>query len=241
MKRTLEEVIAMAINYRQAELRVCMPGTVITYYAATQTADIQPPVWTAIPASGTVQIDGSVTEGGTIQDQLPILFNIPVEFPRGGGYAITFPLVPGDTGMLEFPDFSIDLWRSSGLDGPSQDLRTHSIGSAVFRPGLSCSLVPIAGAPATTADGLAIGAELGQRIQITQTAVALGSPTATDFVALASKVDLALSTFKTALLTAITAGGAASFMDAGVAFNGALTTLLATWPAPTGSVVVKSV
>ena len=239
MKRSLAEVITKAIDVRQAELRVCMPGTVIAYYAATQTADIQPPIWSAIDL-----------EDGTLQEQLPVLFNVPVEFPRGGGFVLMFPLVPGDTGVLEFSDFSMDLWRSSGLDGAPQDLRTHALGSAVFRPGLSCSLVPIAGAPATTADGLAIGAELGQRIQITQNAIALGGPTATDFVALASKVESRLGAIESALSTWIGPTGTLGVLVSAINAPGVgnpvvsvLTPAAAFTPAasPVASTVVKSV
>ena len=45
---------------------------------------------------------------------------------RGGGYLLMFPLSAGDTGLLEFCDFSIDLWRSSGNIDEPNDLRTHA-------------------------------------------------------------------------------------------------------------------
>ena len=228
MKRTLAEVITKAIDVRQAELRVCMPGTVVAYYPATQTADIQPPVWSALDL-----------EDGVLPEQLPLLTNVPVEFLRGGGYAITFPLLPGDTGELRFPDFSIDLWRSSGLDGPPQDLRTHSVGSAVFQPGLASTLRAIPGLP----NALFVGSETGVL------PVVLGAMTATDFVALASKVESRLGAIESALAAWLTPLNvvAAAITTPGVG-NPVVSVLVAGAPlsftpaaSPVASTVVKSV
>ena len=222
MKRSLAEVITKAIDVRQAELRICMPGTVIAYYAATQTADIQPPIWSALDL-----------EDGVLQEQLPVLFNVPVEFPRGGGYAITFPLLPGDTGELRFSDFSMDLWRSSGLDGPPQDLRTHALGSAVFQPGLASTLRAIPGLP----NALFVGSETGLL------PVVLGATTATDFVALASLVLGELQKIQSAFsghTHVITAQPTTCPAGAGTC-TGTTATGPAYTPASVASTVVKSV
>lgn len=169
MIHDLAEVITKAIDYRLATMHVCMPATVIAYNAATQTVNVQPVVASAIPL-----------ETGTLVEPLPMIADVPVEFPRGGGYVVVFPLNPGDTGIIECTDFSIDLWRQAGIAGTPNDLSTHALGNAVFRPGLSPSTKPIVGAPAA---GMMVGAEAGKQIVISATGVFIGSSMATKGVA----------------------------------------------------------
>jgi hypothetical protein len=166
-KYDLAELLTKFVDYKLATLRVCLPGKVNAYYAAKQTADIQPLIKSAVDL-----------EDGQLVEDLPVLYDVPVEFPRGGGYVVMFPLVVGDTGMIDFCDFSIDLWRSSGQPGAPNDLRTHALGNAVFRPGLSPSTHPVANAP----PGLLVGSEDGTKT------IQLGSASATDFVVLESKM-----------------------------------------------------
>ena len=211
MKRDLAEVITKAIDYRLAQLRVAIPGKVKAYYADKQAADIQPLVNSAMPL-----------EDGTLVEELPILYGIPVEFPRGGGYAVMFPLDPNDTGMIDFCDFSIDLWRSSGNQGAPNDLRTHALGNAVFRPGLHHGKNNIPSPPS----GAMIGAETGKRIHVTKTGVFLGKAGATealvlgtDFRAKQAVFDTALNALFTALATGWTSE-AAGWTALAAAFTG---------------------
>jgi hypothetical protein len=155
MKRDLAEVITKAIEYKLAMLHVSMPGVVTAYYPDAQTADVQPLV------SSIIELDE-----GTLAEEMPVIFNVPIDFPRGNGFISLFPLAPGDTGLLEFCDFSIDLWRASGLAGAPQDLRTHALGNAVFRPGLSPRTNPVLNAPA---NGLVFGLENGTQIVVDKT------------------------------------------------------------------------
>jgi hypothetical protein len=172
VKRSLAEVIAKAIDYRLATMRVCLPGSVVAYHSATQTADIQ------------VVIDSAINlDDGVLVEKLPQLNGIPVEFPRGGGYLLMFPLDPGDTGMIEFCDFSIDLWRKSSQQGQPNDLRTHALGNAVFRPGLSPESKTVANPPT----GILLGSESGTKI------VYLGSASASDWVACSSITEARVS------------------------------------------------
>lgn len=221
MKRDLAEVISKAMDCREAQLRVCIPGSVVAYYPATQTADVQPAIASVMDL-----------EDGPLVEHLPLLYNVPVEFPRGGGYLLMFPLNPLDTGMLEFTDFSIDLWRSTGVvsdaaapSGPN-DLRTHSLGSAIFRPGIS----PAARVVAAPPTGLLLGSEAGTL------PIQLGSSSATDFVALASLVSAQLSALKTAIQNASVTPN-----DGGLALKTNILAALSAWPSSVASAVVKSV
>ena len=213
MKRDLAEVITKAIDYRLATMRVCLPGSVTAYYGATQTADVQ------------VLVDSKIAlEGGPLIEQFPPLYGIPVEFPRGGGYMLMFPLVPGDTGLIEFCDFSIDLWRSSGLRGAPNDLRTHALGNAVFRPGLAHKTRAVASPPS----GILLGSESGTQI------VYLGSATATDWVAKATNTENRLAALESEARTHVHPTGV------GPSGASATATTLNIPPQPVASTVVRT-
>jgi hypothetical protein len=214
VKRSLAEVIAKAIDYRLATMRVCLPGSVVAYHSDTQTADIQ------------VVIDSAIDlDDGVLVEELPQLNGIPVEFPRGGGYLLMFPLDPGDTGMVEFCDFSIDLWRTSGQPGAPNDLRTHSLGNAIFRPGLSPSARAVANPPT----GILLGSETGTQI------VYLGSASASDWVAKATNTENRLAALESAMITHIHPTGVGPSSVANP-----LVPLLNTPPQPVASTVVKT-
>lgn len=56
---------------------------------------------------------------------LPIIVDIPVIFPSGGGYTLTFPIKQGDECLLVFASRCIDAWwYSSGVQN-QDDIRFH--------------------------------------------------------------------------------------------------------------------
>ena len=177
MKRTLEEVIRKAIDYRLASLRVALPGQVVSYDAAAQTAEIQPMIDSVIE-----------TDDGLLTEQLPSIPSVSVAHLAGGGFFVAVPLAKGDTGILIFSDFSLDYWRSNGNRATPVDLRTHSLANAVFYPGVHDDRTPLSGA---SASDMVVGHKSGQFI--------LMGTGASDFVALASSVASELGKIKSAL------------------------------------------
>lgn len=109
-----------------ADLRVSMPARVEKYDDATQLADVQP-----------LLKDSYVDEDGERQiARLPVVTNVPVVFPGGGGMRITFPVRAGDTVLLVFSDRSIDSWLAQGGEASPEDERRHHLSDAVAIPGL---------------------------------------------------------------------------------------------------------
>jgi len=109
-----------------ADLRVSMPARVEKYEDATQLADVQP-----------LLKDSYVDEDGERQiARLPVVTNVPVVFPGGGGMRITFPVRAGDTVLLVFSDCSIDSWLAQGGEASPEDERRHHLSDAVAIPGL---------------------------------------------------------------------------------------------------------
>ena len=104
-----------------------LPGIVQSFDAEKQTAAVYPAIKQKYE-----------TEDGTIEERpFPVLQQVPVQFPRGGGFAVTFPLIQGDTGMLIFADRCITDWLIQGGLQSQAVRRAHDLSDAVFIPGVS--------------------------------------------------------------------------------------------------------
>lgn len=104
------------------QIRVCIPGIIINYDYKTQTCTVQPAFQNEYP-------------DGTVQN-MPPLYNVPVQHPAGGGAYIHVPLKSGDNCTIKFSDKSLELWKQSGKVSLPQDDRTHHIADAIVEPGL---------------------------------------------------------------------------------------------------------
>lgn len=127
LEPTLQEVLEEIIESRLLELHTAIPGKVVSYDAAKQTAEVVPVVQRIDPTS----------TGGEALTALPSLPNVPVQWPRGGGFALHFPLAAGDHVLLVFSEAAIGHWRASGELAPPGDQRRHSIGYPIAIPGIA--------------------------------------------------------------------------------------------------------
>jgi len=98
------QVISEAITNRLQEINTCIPGVVLNYYTETQTIDVQ--VCNKI-------IYESYLIDDIVSEELPVLPNVPVCFPSGGGIHVTFPLVAGDNVIVLFSQSDINNFRSN--------------------------------------------------------------------------------------------------------------------------------
>jgi len=127
---TLADNIKHGIANRIKELHTSMPGIVQSFDAELQTASIQPAVRRVfITREGTDEI--------LAPSDLPILINVPVQFPRGGGFSLTFPVKKGDECLIVFAERALDSWHKfGGLQDPNAK-RFHSLSDATAFVGLS--------------------------------------------------------------------------------------------------------
>lgn len=175
------EALEIFHNANRADLHVALPGQVESYDAAKQVADVKPMV---------KRVSRDQDDVRTV-DAMPTLSAVPVAFPRGGGYLMTFPLNPGDTGLLVFAERDIGAWRASAQDSDPSDEGLHTLAGAVFYPGLHTE----AGALSSRPDHLVLAKDGGPELHIDGTSVQVGASggdflikASTDFIAWMSAV-----------------------------------------------------
>ncbi len=198
------EVIRNAIEDVLKDTHCSNPAVVLSYNASTQLAQVQPLLMrTFVNDDGTIDVEAQ-----------PVINNVPVAWPAGGGFRMTFPLGAGDIVGLIFADQSLDIWKSQGGQVDPVDQRIHSIND--------CWAIPqVRGSKAWTA--------------VSTSHVQLGQDGAAgDFVATAQRVQNLLSALKSAIN-----GWTPVPNDGGAALKTALSTLFTSgWPsAPASSTV----
>jgi hypothetical protein len=124
-----EEVLNAALDGRLAVTWTCLPAEVISYNPAKLTCVCQPLVKVSLRASN-----------GSFQwVDLPVLVDVVVGFPMGGGFFVTFPLEEGDEVLVHFADRCIDAWwQNSGSQIPSE-IRFHDLSDGFAFPGIKSS------------------------------------------------------------------------------------------------------
>jgi hypothetical protein len=131
---TLAEVMNNAADARERHFGVALPGIVLSYDAATQTASIQPAVNRWVPDESSPDED--------LSEPLPALQSVPVMWPKGRNFSVTGTLAAGDPVLLVCIDRDMSGWRTSGAQSDPQDARLHDWSSAVAIPGLVPSTSP---------------------------------------------------------------------------------------------------
>lgn len=112
-----EETMRVLADSARASMWGALPGIVVSFNAAAMTVVVQPAI--------------SQENLATAQQvNLPVLQDVPVVFPGGGGSTLTFPIGAGDECLLIFASRSIDAWWQSGGVQPAPFARTHSLADA---------------------------------------------------------------------------------------------------------------
>lgn len=228
---SLADVLRQSIEHRLAGLHVCLPGEIVSYDAATQTASVRPTIKQVVRS-----FDGEEVTA------YPTIPSVPVAHPRAGDWFVHMPLTPGDTVILVFGERSLDQWRLLGGVQDPLDLRKHDLSDAIAIPGnLYSDARALVGVASTT---LSLGRQGGSTIHVKATGeVTLGSETPTDSVATALKVEAAraaLNTMLTVLAADMTALGVATGIGASTAAAIAALLLNPAWTASVASTKVKA-
>ncbi len=115
-----------ALDGRQAEIWTALPGIVQGFDPVAMTVSVQP------------SVQGSVSDerGKATAVNLPLLVDVPVSFPCGGGFTLTHPVKGGDECLVVFSSRCIDGWWQDGGVAPAPDSRMHDLsdGFAIVGP-----------------------------------------------------------------------------------------------------------
>lgn len=128
---TLSSNIRDGIDNRLKDLHTAMPGTIVSFDSENQLATVQPGIKRVFR---TLNDDNSVDLNPV---DLPLLINVPVIYPRGGGFSITFPVKPGDECLIVFCERAIDTWHRDGGTATPNAKRFHDLSDAVVHVGMS--------------------------------------------------------------------------------------------------------
>jgi hypothetical protein len=125
MTGDISQQLLSIIENRLKHVHTALPAVIKSYDPNKNTAIVQPGVkriWVSPTATKAVA--------------LPVVPDVPVIFPSGGGYTMTFPVAAGDECLLVFLERAMDYWyKSGGVQLPS-NFRMHHLSDAVAFVGL---------------------------------------------------------------------------------------------------------
>jgi hypothetical protein len=164
------------------ELHVGHPAVVVAFDRNGASVDVQPQLLETLYNDDGQELPPTA---------LPVIQRVPVAYPGGAGWRLTFPIAPGDVVHLAFADRSLDAWKSASagtLVDPAE-ARHHDLSDAIAIPSLSTR----SAAPASLdASALRLGREDGTcqlelapdgRITLVGGDIRLGAPSASRGVA----------------------------------------------------------
>jgi hypothetical protein len=134
-------------------------------------------------------------EGALVLEHMPMICDVPVLFPRGGGYFISFPIQPGDFVQLIFNETELDGWLDESEPTIIHNQR-FTLQGAVAIPGIFPTSKALVDAHETN---FAMGREQGLQIHIDDEKIRLGSDDARDALAIANIVKTELELLRTAV------------------------------------------
>lgn len=179
---TLAHLLKTAIEQRLLDVHTALIAKVESYDAEKQLVDVAPVLKRHLQS-----IDGEWTT-----ESLPVLCDVPVLFPRAGGFFLSFPIQPGDFVQIIFNEASIEEWFTDKTPSVVCNQR-FSLEGAVALPGVFQINKTLSGAHTKN---LVLGNERGLQIHIDGQKIRLGSADASEALALASKVEAELERIK---------------------------------------------
>lgn len=142
---TQREAILALIESEIADVHTAFPAEVVEYDAARQTVDVQPVV-------RDFRDDDS---GAPVFIDRPLLHDVPVGFPRGGGFHLTLPIAKGDHVLVICSEQDTLIWRQTGRVSNPGIADRHQINGCFALP---CGYPDTkAIGPAPSGDNLVIG------------------------------------------------------------------------------------
>lgn len=180
--RPVDDTEIFDLNYERAKsgLRVSLPGTIKSFDPESVTCEVELSTFglSATAKRGSTSVDRIKSEDG----YYPVIQDIPVVFPRGGGCTLTFPVKAGDECLVIFSDRCIDFWWQNGETQNTSRARSHSFSDAFVIPGPQSQAKKISNISTSAAqlradDGAAfVEVAAGGAVTITSPQITLNGP-----------------------------------------------------------------
>jgi len=126
---TLEAMVNELIDQRLRQMQTAYPAEVISYDSTTSTATVMPLFIEAWRDTNDNRIEETIeaTEDTYVE-------NVLVAFPRSGAFRMTYPIAPGDTGLVVCTKYALDVFRDGAGANDPGDIRKFTMSGSVFFP-----------------------------------------------------------------------------------------------------------
>ena len=104
----------------------------------------------AVVAIAFQRVTSIAPDGTETIANFPLLLNVPVYFPGGGGFTLTFPVSKGDECIILFNDCQIDNWIINGQIIPPTVGRVHDLSDGIALVGVRNNTRALANVSITT-------------------------------------------------------------------------------------------
>jgi hypothetical protein len=122
----LEAGIRIALDDRLSKTWTTMPGIITKIDLTRMTCSVQ------VTIQGMIEDEKGVITPINISE----LGDVPIVFPTGGGFTLTFPLAVNDEVLVCFADRCIDSWwQSGGYKNKPMEARMHDLSDGFAIPG----------------------------------------------------------------------------------------------------------
>jgi hypothetical protein len=208
-----EEATRLLLEGHQVGVWTALPGIVTAVDFTKMTCSVQ-------PALKAVVLD---QDGNPSAVNLPLLVDVPLVFPKGGGFLITMPIAVNDEVLVIFSSRCIDAWWQSGGVQQAMEARMHDLSDGFAIPG-PYSLPSLSGMGAVSGTDLQVRNQ-GGTCYISVTAdgkVKLVSPTEIDITAPAVNITGAVVVTGTVSCGALTCASIGTSGSGSATIGGAL-------------------
>lgn len=191
IKPEWSEIIEQAIEDRLLDVHTCLPCIVETVNLSDRTVDV------ILGLKRPIENEDGIL---SLED-LPKLSNVPISIWQAGTKFISMPIAPGDGGRVQFSEADWGQWRELGVETSPCDVGRHTLSSGVFIPDVTTIAKRFTeAAGAQLANDIVVGAVGGVQARFKNTTIQIvsgGATDATDFVAMAAKVEGFINDFLT--------------------------------------------
>lgn len=210
-----EESFRAAFEGKQVGIWTAMPCVVQKVDLSAMTCEAQPAI------QATVE-----DENGNLKNiSYPLLVDVPLVMPRGGGFALVLPIAVGDEVLVVFASRCIDAWwQSGGVTNQAMEARMHDLSDGFAIPGPSSqpkvlpSVSTTAAQLRNTAGTTYVGLTPGGLIQLVNPSDS-GKTILNGMIDLTKNLETALQTFTTSCAAALDPTVAAAATALGTALT----------------------